>query len=119
MLIEPLPLRIAEPPAAESILVIAAHPDDIESWCAGTLAGAMDRGCTVTYLLLTSGEKGSEDTRLSGAAVAAVREKEQRAAAAVLGVRSVQFLRLPDASSTTPIPCVSSWSARSAPSVRA
>jgi LmbE family N-acetylglucosaminyl deacetylase len=48
----------SDPPIAVSILAIAAHPDDIESWCAGTLARAVDAGATVRLLLVTSGDKG-------------------------------------------------------------
>ena len=54
-------MAIVGPPVAESIMVIAAHPDDIESWCAGTLALAVDKGATVRLLLVTSGEHGSSD----------------------------------------------------------
>ncbi|MCA1554044.1 MAG: PIG-L family deacetylase, partial [Chloroflexi bacterium] len=52
-------MQIVQPPQANSIVAIAAHPDDIESWCAGTLALAADAGATVRLVLVTSGELGS------------------------------------------------------------
>ena len=85
-----------EPPSAKSILAIAAHPDDIESWCAGTLAIAIDNGATVRLLLVTSGEHGSSDPAAVPAAVGARRETEARAAADALGLTAVEFLRYGD-----------------------
>jgi LmbE family N-acetylglucosaminyl deacetylase len=72
------------------------HPDDIESWCAGTVAALTARGARVAYLVLTSGDKGSPDPLADPRELAAVREAEQLAAAALLGVRDVTFLRYPD-----------------------
>jgi LmbE family N-acetylglucosaminyl deacetylase len=86
-------MRIVEPPVAASILAIAAHPDDIESWCAGTLALAIDRGATVRLLLATSGDKGSSDPGDRAEDVARRREAEALAAARELGIADVQFLR--------------------------
>jgi LmbE family N-acetylglucosaminyl deacetylase len=87
---------IVEPPAAESIMAIAAHPDDIESWCAGTLALAIDRGASVRLLLVTSGEVGSSDLTASATTIAGLREAEARTAADQLGIADVVFLRQPD-----------------------
>ena len=89
-------MRIIEPPAAERIMAIAAHPDDIESWCAGTLAIAIDRGADVRLLLVTSGEHGSDDPRAEPQEIAERREGEARAAAHLLGIHEVAFLRYPD-----------------------
>src|SRR5689334_10289494 len=74
-------------------MAIAAHPDDIESWCAGTLARAIDAGATVRLLLVTSGEKGSGDPQALPAEVAARREAEALRAAEILGIADVAFLR--------------------------
>ena len=87
---------IVEPPDAESIRAIAAHPDDIESWCAGTLAIAIDKGAAVRLLLVTSGEHGTDDPLAEPQAVAARREAEARAAAHELGIAETEFLRYPD-----------------------
>ena len=72
------------------------HPDDIESWCAGTAATLAARGARVAYLVLTSGDKGSPDPLADPREIAAVREAEQLAAATLLGVDEVTFLRYPD-----------------------
>lgn len=77
-------------------LVIAAHPDDAEFGAAGTVARWTGEGKTVVYVLCTDGEKGTSDRSVSPAWLAEVREKEQLAAAEVLGVREVEFLRYPD-----------------------
>lgn len=78
------------------VLAIAAHPDDCEFAAAGTIARWVREGKSVAYVLCTSGEKGTNDPDLTPAALAAIREEEQRAACAVLGVREAVFLRLPD-----------------------
>jgi LmbE family N-acetylglucosaminyl deacetylase len=80
----------------ERCLVIIAHPDDAESWCAGTVAALVDRGARVTYIVCTSGEKGTTDLEASPEAVAQQREAEQREACRRLGVAEVVFLRYPD-----------------------
>src|SRR6266581_3836654 len=79
-----------------SVLVIVAHPDDIESWCAGTVCRFTDAGKRVAYVLCTSGDKGTSDPTLTPQQVATIREAEQREAARILGVESVTFLHYPD-----------------------
>jgi LmbE family N-acetylglucosaminyl deacetylase len=74
------------------ILVVVAHPDDIEWGMAGTVARWTDEGKTVSYLLVTRGEAGSLDPELSAAEAGAIREREERAAAAIVGVEDVRFL---------------------------
>jgi LmbE family N-acetylglucosaminyl deacetylase len=72
-------------------LVIAAHPDDIDFGAAGTVAAWTRAGTTVTYLLCTRGDQGGfDDTPREE--VPALREREQRAAAAAVGVSDVRFL---------------------------
>jgi LmbE family N-acetylglucosaminyl deacetylase len=80
----------------ESAMVIAAHPDDIEFTCAGTLAGWAQRGARLCYVLCTSGEAGIDDLAVPREQAAATREAEQLAAAAAVGEVDVVFLRLPD-----------------------
>ena len=84
----------AEP--LDRVMVIAAHPDDPEFGCAGTIVKWSQAGKQITYVLLTSGDKGSHDPDLRPGRLAARRESEQRAAAAELGVEHVIFLRHPD-----------------------
>jgi LmbE family N-acetylglucosaminyl deacetylase len=86
---------VTDPPSG-SVMAIAAHPDDIERWCGGTLARAVDAGARVRLLLVTSGDKGSTDPAADPATVAATREREAREAARVLGLADVAFLRYRD-----------------------
>jgi len=78
------------------VLLIAAHPDDPEYGCAGTVARWAADGREVTYLLLTSGDKGSKDPSVRPGKLVTLREKEQTAAARRLGVKDLVFLRRPD-----------------------
>ena len=78
---------------AATVLVMMAHPDDPEFFCGGTLARWAREGREICYVLATSGEKGSDDGALTTAEMGARREAEQRAAADVVGVREVIFLR--------------------------
>jgi len=87
---------IVEPPGAVSIVAIAAHPDDIERWCAGTLARTIEAGATVRLLLVTSGDSGSRDPHATRETVRERREREARIAADRLGISEVTFLREPD-----------------------
>ncbi len=87
---------VIDPPRGGSVMAIAAHPDDIESWCGGTLARAVDAGAQVRLLLVTSGDKGSADPDTDPATLAATREHEAREAARVLGLADVAFLRYRD-----------------------
>lgn len=73
------------------MLAVFAHPDDIDFGAAGTIARWVAEGVDVTYLLVTRGEAGGfDDTPRE--AIPRIREAEQRAAAAAVGVSSVEFL---------------------------
>lgn len=85
-----------EPGAPARVLVIAAHPDDIEFVVAGTVAKWRRAGSVVRYVVVTSGDAGTQDPNLTRAELARIREAEQRAAAAVVGVDDVVFLGYPD-----------------------
>jgi LmbE family N-acetylglucosaminyl deacetylase len=78
-------------------LCIVAHPDDIDFFCAGTVAMMAGRGVEADFVLATSGDKGTRDRALSGEELAARRESEQLASAARLGAARVEFLRYRDA----------------------
>ena len=80
----------------ERILVVTAHPDDVDFGSAGSVACWTDAGIEVAYCICTSGEAGGFDASLSRAQMAEIREAEQRAAAKVVGVSDVTFLRYPD-----------------------
>jgi LmbE family N-acetylglucosaminyl deacetylase len=83
-------------PTPERVLVVAAHPDDIEFGAAGTVARWVAEGTSVRYLLVTRGDKGSDDPSADSVELAELRQREQRDAAAVLGVDGVEFLDEPD-----------------------
>ena len=80
----------------ERVLVVMAHPDDPEFACGGTIARWVREGKYVGYVLITSGDKGSDDPTMTRERLMDIRENEQRAAARVLGVHEVHFLRYPD-----------------------
>jgi LmbE family N-acetylglucosaminyl deacetylase len=70
-----------------------AHPDDADFSCAGTVACYAAAGARVEFVLATSGNRGSHEPGMTPERLAAIREAEQRAAAEVLGVAEVTFLR--------------------------
>jgi len=78
---------------------IHAHPDDQEFSIGGTLAKWAKAGCEIVSVTITSGDSGSNDPARDGsykAELARLREDEQQAANAVLGVKEAVFLRHPD-----------------------
>jgi LmbE family N-acetylglucosaminyl deacetylase len=78
------------------VLVITPHPDDAEFGAAGSVAGFTQEGNSVVYVVCSNGDKGTDDLNMKPEELAKLREKEQLAAADVLGVREVIFLRYPD-----------------------
>ncbi len=78
---------------------IHAHPDDQEFSVGGTLAKWARAGCEIISVIITSGDSGSNDPTKDGShkqELAELREKEQLAANAVLGIKETIFLRYPD-----------------------
>ncbi len=80
----------------QKILVVLAHPDDPEFFCGATIAKWVSSGHHVTYCLLTSGDKGTKDRNLTSEMLSEIRQKEQEAAAKILGVNDVRFLNYQD-----------------------
>jgi LmbE family N-acetylglucosaminyl deacetylase len=78
------------------VLVITPHPDDAEFGVAGTVARWTRQEKQVVYVVCTNGNKGTSDPDVTPDELAETRQKEQRAAAEVLGVREVEFLGYPD-----------------------
>jgi LmbE family N-acetylglucosaminyl deacetylase len=76
------------------VLVVVAHPDDAEFWAGGTIAGWADAGVEVTYCILTDGDAGGFDPALPRDELPRIRQAEQQEAAAILGVRNVEFFGL-------------------------
>ncbi len=77
-------------------LVVAGHPDDADFGPAGTAACWIDEGSVGWLVCCTSGDAGGEDPFADPLELAVVREREQRAAAAIVGYAGVTFLHLPD-----------------------
>ena len=75
---------------AVDLLAIAAHRDDVELTCAGTLLKAVDAGYRAGILDLTAGESGTRGS-------AALRAAEAERAAGILGVSERRNAGLPDA----------------------
>ncbi|MFM9553619.1 PIG-L deacetylase family protein [Streptomyces caniscabiei] len=71
-------------------LAVVAHPDDLEYGCSAAVAAWTDAGREVAYVLATRGEAGIDT--LEPARCGPLREREQRASAAVVGVSTVEFL---------------------------
>ena len=78
------------------IMVIAAHPDDAEIQCGGTVHRLMQEGKEVTYVICTTGNMGSHSSDITSEELAEIRSREQRQAAAELGVTEVNILKYND-----------------------
>jgi LmbE family N-acetylglucosaminyl deacetylase len=79
-------------PTFASALVLFAHPDDADFMCGGTVAAWAMGGCAVHYVVITDGSAGSNEPGATREELRVIREREQRAAADVLGVKTVTFL---------------------------
>ena len=80
----------------QRVLLVAAHPDDVDFGCAGTVATWTGAGIEVSYCIVTDGDSGGFDPKVPRSAIGAIRQDEQRKAAATLGVTDVEFLGHPD-----------------------
>ncbi|MGI9601103.1 MAG: PIG-L deacetylase family protein [Acidimicrobiales bacterium] len=87
-------IDLSEPPSP--VLVVVAHPDDIDFGTAGTIARLTDAGAEVVYALVTSGEAGPPEDEPDRAKVAATRQAEQGDAADAVGVTDIRWLGHPD-----------------------
>lgn len=75
-----------------TILGVAAHPDDLDFSASGTFAKWVRKGAACYYLICTDGSKGSNDPKMTKEKLIALRKKEQKDAARILGLRDVFFL---------------------------
>ena len=78
------------------MMVITPHPDDAEFGVAGTVLKLTREGKKVVYVVCTNGDKGTSDRNMKQEDLVKIREKEQLAAAKLLGVSKVEFMRYPD-----------------------
>ena len=80
------------------VMVVTPHPDDAEFGVAGTVARWVKEGKEVVYVVCANGDKGTSDINMKPEKLVKIREQEQLAAAKLLGVREVIFLRHSDQS---------------------
>jgi LmbE family N-acetylglucosaminyl deacetylase len=78
------------------VLIVTAHPDDVDFGAAGSVARWTSEGVEVAYCVVTNGEAGGFDDLVTRDEIPAIRQAEQRAAAAVVGVSDLTFLGYPD-----------------------
>ena len=83
-------------PKFGNVLVVSAHPDDPDFGAGGSIAKLAKDGARVTYVIVTDGSQGGEDPKQKDSDLIAIRQKEQKAAAKVLGVSKVEFLGYKD-----------------------
>ena len=76
----------------ERVLVVTAHPDDLDFGAAGTIAQWTAKGIEVSYCICTNGDQGGEDPDVPREEMPKIRQKEQRDAGKVLGVTNIEFL---------------------------
>ena len=76
----------------ERVLVVTAHPDDVDFGAGGTVASWTRAGLAVTYAIITNGDAGGFDPDVPREQIPAIRQAEQRAAGERLGVHDVRFL---------------------------
>ncbi|HEX7168313.1 MAG TPA: PIG-L deacetylase family protein [Acidimicrobiales bacterium] len=87
----------------ERVLVITAHPDDVDFGMAGTVATWTDKGIDVAYCIVTDGDAGGFDPDVPRSEIPTIRRAEQQAAAKAVGVDTVHFLGYPDGRLTVTI----------------
>ncbi|MFL5736725.1 MAG: PIG-L deacetylase family protein [Actinomycetota bacterium] len=100
---EPVPAESPEGQAPEPesvptgpVLGVFAHPDDAEISAGGVLRKWVLAGREVRLLVLTNGDRGSDDAKRDRAELAATRKQETQDAADVLGLKSVRVLDIHD-----------------------
>ena len=80
------------------VLVINAHPDDSDFGASGTIAQWVKKGIHVSYCICTNGDQGGEESGIPVEEMPEVRQREQRAAGAAIGVTDITFLNYRDGS---------------------
>ena len=83
-------------PSAQRVLVITAHPDDVDFGAAGSIALWTGSGVEVAYCVVTDGDAGGFDPAVPRSEIPSIRRAEQTAAAAEVGVEELIFLGHPD-----------------------
>ena len=78
------------------VLVISAHPDDSDFGASGTIAQWIKKGIEVAYVFCTNGDQGGEASGFTKEEMPAIRQREQIAAGAAIGVTDITFLNYVD-----------------------
>jgi LmbE family N-acetylglucosaminyl deacetylase len=78
------------------VLIINAHPDDSDFGASGTIAKWVKAGIHVSYVFCTNGDQGGEESGFTKEEMPAIRQREQRAAGAAIGVTDITFLNYID-----------------------
>ncbi|MCL4553083.1 MAG: PIG-L family deacetylase [Candidatus Marsarchaeota archaeon] len=76
----------------ERVLVVVAHPDDVDFGSAGTVAKWVSEGSIVAYCIITDGDAGGFDPGIARTEMPSIRQREQTNAAGILGVADLTFL---------------------------
>lgn len=84
------------PEEPERILVVTAHPDDVDFGAAGTVAKWVSEGSEVSYCIVTDGDAGGFDDAVDRSEIGPIRRAEQTEAAMAVGVTDLHFLGYPD-----------------------
>ena len=78
------------------ILVVTAHPDDVDFGSGGTIARWTKAGVDVQYCIATDGDAGGFDEAVPRNEIGPIRRREQTAAAKTVGVTQIHWLGYPD-----------------------
>jgi len=90
----PSPMLSRFPDGWDRAVAVVAHPDDLEYGAASAIAQWTTAGKDIRYVLMTSGEAGI--ATIEPKHCGPMRELEQKASAAVVGVTDVEFMGFPD-----------------------
>lgn len=80
----------------KTYLIFSAHPDDLDFGCSGTVAKLVEQGNKVVYCIISDGRRGGHKAKIPKKEIIKVRQREQREAAGILGVKRVIFLKQGD-----------------------
>jgi LmbE family N-acetylglucosaminyl deacetylase len=83
-------------PKTGPVLAVFAHPDDAEICAGGVMAKWAAAGREVHLMILTNGDRGSQDRSLARRELGAIRARETEEAAALMGLASVRIGEVPD-----------------------
>ena len=89
-------VELVIPEGVTRVLVVTAHPDDVDFGAGGTIATLTDAGIAVTYCICTDGDAGGFDDTTNRGEIPGIRRAEQIAAARICGVTDVRFLGYKD-----------------------